>query len=423
MRFPVVASLATIWTTSRASPSTACSSDACLEVIAAVEPRVSALQDCVSVLRPTAIQSTSAMTAVAMSSASPDRNQPDATTLLAHMPNIPSWDDHMRELKDRHLDPVLHETGKSPSSTAAAVPAYASPCSSLEAYVSACSCLEPANVIYPTATRPASGPILPHNVVDLDVRSAKPGWQASHSSYGRAKIDAAGTHFSLSNATSRPSNTSDIPVIDTTCGRTTPHFQMQVSQPGGGLLDGWFARLSGSGVVFVPSNGEGKGPTRFSIEPTGHLCAVGRSGEHGNALVAAVNIPGRRWRQNVTVSSPISATPSARPSWRFPSLSFLSRRSSNSSLGFNSTNPLNGTNGTLVGTSAIWMLDGAVIRALGGEYEPVRCYRGGSGELSCEAGQMRNWFGCGLVLEMSSKGGAMVTADGLDCSAIGVEAI
>lgn len=241
-----------------------------------------------------------------------------------------------------------------------AIPSYASPCSSLAAYSSACSCLGvPRTTVTAAAAASTSmytitetyTPSLPTRVVNTTS-----GSPSTTNATGTARPTLSNNSTGLFTNTSTPTS-SPTRIIDTTCGQSSTPFSLRVSQPDG-LFDGWYARLSGDGVLFTSVQSSA---TPFSVESSGHLCAVGYEGEFGNAVIAVVT--------NLTASG------------------------------------------------AVWLLDGRRAQALGEDYVPLECTTGGGAGLSCAAGETKNWVGCGLQLDLSSEPGNVVV-DGFNCSAI-----
>ena len=141
-------------------------------------------------------------------------------------------------------------------------------------------------------------------------------------------------------------------------------FSVQVAQPGG-LFDGWFLRTSGAGIVFTSESDKS---TRFAVEGSGHLCAVGKNGSQGNAAIAIINTLD-------TIGGPL------------------------------------------------WMVDANV--TVGVEprgYGDLICQGAGNG-LACANGTVKNWVGCGLQLELTSLTGGTVEMDGRNCSALSLSVI
>lgn len=266
-----------------------------------------------------------------------------------------------------------------------AIPAYASPCSSLAAYSSACSCL---NVPRTTITAAASitttiltvtetvTPPLPTRVVSTSSDSSSSITSSTASSSTIASSTSIPPTTAFNSTTARPtlshnstgvySNTSTpthtpTRILDTTCGETAAPFALRVSQPGG-LFNGWFAHLSGDGVLFTSVQSSA---TSFSVEGSGHLCAVGYEGEFGYPIIALVT--------NLTTSG------------------------------------------------AVWLLDGRRAEAFSEDYVPVECTTEGGG-LNCAAGETKNWVGCGMQLDLSSEQGNAVV-DGLNCTALSLEVV
>jgi hypothetical protein len=262
------------------------------------------------------------------------------------------------------------QTTVSPTS----IPTYASSCSSLAAYSSACSCLGvPRTTITAAAAISTSiwtitetvTPSLPTRVANTTEppSSTTNGSTTARPTLSNGNSTTTGIYANTSTSTSSPTR-----ILDTTCGETATPFSLRVAQPGG-LVDGWWARLSGDGVLFTSSESSA---TSFSVEGSGHLCAVGYEGEFGYPIVAVVT--------NLTDSGPV------------------------------------------------WLLDGRRAEAFGEDYVPVECQTAGGGGgagLTCAAGATtRNWLGCGLQLDLSSQAGdVVVVVDGFNCSAISLEVV
>ncbi|OIW32895.1 hypothetical protein CONLIGDRAFT_640064 [Coniochaeta ligniaria NRRL 30616] len=256
---------------------------------------------------------------------------------------------------------TLHKRQTTVSPTS--IPTYASPCSSIAAFSSACSCLGvPRTTITAAAAITTSiwtitethTPSLPTRVVNIT---------DSQTNTTTARPTASSNSTGIYSNTSVPTTSSPTRILDTTCGETAAPFSLQVSQPGG-LLDGWYAFLSGDGVLFTSARSSA---TSFSVEGSGHLCAVGYEGEFGYPVIAVVT--------------------------------------------------------NLSDSGAVWLLDGRRAAAFSEDYVPVECQTGGGGGLACAAGATRNWVGCGLQLDLSSEAGGSVVVDGLNCSAISLEVV
>ena len=147
------------------------------------------------------------------------------------------------------------------------------------------------------------------------------------------------------------------PTLDRTCGETTTPFSVQVAQPGG-MFDGWYLKLSGDAIIFTQSQDLS---TQFSVEGSGHLCAVGQAGTQGNALIAVAE------------------------------------------------------NATEVTGGTVYFIDPKVLEDIGKlGYAALEC--GSPSEtLACAQGEMRFWVGCGLVLDITSDGDGNAEIGGLNC--------
>ncbi|TPX07168.1 uncharacterized protein E0L32_010871 [Thyridium curvatum] len=132
-----------------------------------------------------------------------------------------------------------------------------------------------------------------------------------------------------------------------TCGASGKHFYLQVSQPGA-QAHGWFVGAAGSEVLFVPGK---EMASKFSVEKSGQLCAVGKKGDRGNALVAVAD----------------------KHSWA---------------------------------RSGISMADDAIALLRKRTRPAIKCsvHEGAAG-LKCHLAKLKNWVGCGMRLDLSSQEG------------------
>ncbi|KAK7924036.1 hypothetical protein PG985_006090 [Apiospora marii] len=179
---------------------------------------------------------------------------------------------------------------------------------------------------------------------------------------------ANATSFRALNATSvRFSNTSAPTATPTsmTCGETASPFMLKVSQPSG-HFDGWFAKVLANTIMFTSSANHS---SKFSVESSGYLCAVGYAGEDGNPAIAIVE-------------------------------------------------DKKGLTG-----SAVYLIDQKRMEDLKRQgYGPLDCAV--NGDLACQGGQeLSNWVGCGLGLDMSSDAGENVVVDGWNCTSVALSAI
>ncbi|KAI1082592.1 hypothetical protein F5B20DRAFT_508318 [Whalleya microplaca] len=169
----------------------------------------------------------------------------------------------------------------------------------------------------------------------------------------------------FANTTSTPPPT---PTLDSACGATAAPFTVQVSQPDR-LFDGWYLQMSGDAIIFTPLSSSA---THFSVEDTGHLCAVGYLGSAGNAVIAIAE------------------------------------------------------NGTETTGSAVYFLDPTVLGGIAQTgYAALRCAVGtgtGSG-LACSEGAKAFWVGCGLGLDITSDGDGVAVVDGRNCTGVALEAV
>ena len=165
----------------------------------------------------------------------------------------------------------------------------------------------------------------------------------------------------LNSSSAAPTST---PTVDTTCGETAAPFALQVSQPEG-MYDGWYVQVSGNGLLFTSVQSSA---SSFSVEASGHLCAIGRVDRDDLPRIAAVGI-------------------------RDPS-------------------------------SDVWLVESRTIELLDEDYAAVRCTR--DGLLSCAANATNpasHWLGCGLQLDLSSDGGGTVPVRGLNCSSLALNIV
>ncbi|KAK8049887.1 hypothetical protein PG994_011617 [Apiospora phragmitis] len=180
------------------------------------------------------------------------------------------------------------------------------------------------------------------------------------------------TTFRALNATSvRFSNTSVPTATPTstsssmTCGETASPFMLKVSQPSG-LFDGWFAKVLANTIMFTPSANQS---SKFSVEPSGYLCAVGYEGEDSNPAIAIVED-----KEGLT-------------------------------------------------GSAVYLVDQKRMEDLGKQgYGFLDCAV--NGDLACQGGQdLSNWVGCGLGLDISSDAGENVVVDTWNCTSVALSAV
>ncbi|KAH9890847.1 hypothetical protein F4778DRAFT_371100 [Xylariomycetidae sp. FL2044] len=209
------------------------------------------------------------------------------------------------------------------------------------------------------------------------------------------------------------------PTIDRTCDTSSSSsdtrgaFRLRVSQPSGGMFDGWYLKMSGDAIIFTPppspspssssysstANNNNNG-TLFNVIPSsGHLCAVGYTGTKGNAVIGIA--------QNITTTSSSSFSSST-------------------------------TNTTIPGQeegSAVYFIDAGVLADIGDQgYAALVCGTPGDGtgdgeegdtELGCREGRKEFWVGCGIGLDISSAGedGGTAVVDGWECTGIGLVAV
>lgn len=140
---------------------------------------------------------------------------------------------------------------------------------------------------------------------------------------------------------------------------------LKVSQPSG-QFDGWFAKVLANTIMFTSSANHS---SKFSVESSGYLCAVGYAGEDGNPAIAIVED-----KKDLT-------------------------------------------------GSAVYLIDQKRMEDLKKQgYGPLDCAV--NGDLACQGGQeLSNWVGCGLGLDISSDAGEKVVVDGWNCTSVALSAI
>lgn len=127
------------------------------------------------------------------------------------------------------------------------------------------------------------------------------------------------------------------------------------------MFDDWFLKLSGDAILFVPDSATA---TQFSVEGSGHLCAVGSLGTQGNAIIAIAE------------------------------------------------------NATDITGSGVYFIDPEVLEdidELG--YAALQC-EVGADALSCSEGAKEFWVGCGLGLDITSDGDGSAEIGGWDCTGV-----
>lgn len=69
--------------------------------------------------------------------------------------------------------------------------------------------------------------------------------------------------------------------------------------------------------------------------------------------------------------------------------------------------------------SAVYFVDGQkAANATDFGYGTLECETPSESGLRCEEDGMRNWVGCGLVLDIAKDGGTVPTGDGMNCTAV-----
>ena len=128
------------------------------------------------------------------------------------------------------------------------------------------------------------------------------------------------------------------------------------------MFDGWYLKTSGNMILFTS---EQERASSFSVEGSGHLCAVGSLGDQGYPEIAAVEA-----REELTAS-------------------------------------------------AIYLLDGKIVQNLEPEYQPAVCSVD-SGQLTCQQDTWKTLLGCGLQLDLGAGPGAV---GGQNCTGITLSTI
>ncbi|KAK3504452.1 hypothetical protein B0T13DRAFT_498853 [Neurospora crassa] len=179
---------------------------------------------------------------------------------------------------------------------------------------------------------------------------------------------------------------------DLTCGETSTPFSLRVSQPGG-TFDKWFVHLVGNGLLFTSSQSQA---SSFSVEKTGHLCAVGYTVERGGPRIAAVGF-GVAGSRNGTGS------------------------------GDGDGDGDGGGRKGVRGEGPVWMLRQEILKVYSEDYKALECTKW-EGGLSCGVGNSTNdavgsgLVGCGLQLSLG-RDIIDVGYGGLNCSAVGLEVV
>ncbi|EAA29814.1 hypothetical protein GE21DRAFT_4942 [Neurospora crassa] len=217
-----------------------------------------------------------------------------------------------------------------------------------------------------------------------------------------AGYDNTSTSTSTSTPTSRASATtpsSKPPAtedLDLTCSETSTPFLLRVSQPGG-TFDKWFVHLVGNGLLFTSSQSQA---SSFSVEKTGHLCAVGYTDERGRPRIAAVGFD-------------------------------VADTGSGNGTGSGDGDGDGDGDGVgrkgIRGEGPVWMLRQEILKVYSEDYKALECTKGDEG-LSCGVGNSTNdavgsgWVGCGLQLSLG-RDIIDVGYGGLNCPAVGLEVV
>ncbi|KAI0018912.1 hypothetical protein F4780DRAFT_476127 [Xylariomycetidae sp. FL0641] len=267
------------------------------------------------------------------------------------------------------------------------MPAYASACASAAAYASACSCLGVASTVTATQLERAGA----KNTSSLHT-TTRPSLNITHPlalNHTRVVPSLNGTSARFGNSsTSTSATATPSATIDRTCGATTTPFALRASVPGGNgsavVVDGWFVGLTGDAALLLPpatndNNGNGNN-ARFSVEGSGHLCAVGVEGSSGNAAIAVVNT-------------------------------------------FNGDDDGGGSAGSA--GSAVYFVDGELLGVVEGQgYAALACEEAADGgEVKCAHGDWGAWTRCGLGLGITGQTDGNAVVDGWNCTGVALEAV
>ncbi|KAK3495205.1 uncharacterized protein B0T23DRAFT_314041 [Neurospora hispaniola] len=195
------------------------------------------------------------------------------------------------------------------------------------------------------------------------------------------------TSTSTTTPSPKPTATKDL-----TCSETSTPFSLRVSQPGG-TFDKWFVHVVGNGLLFTSSQSQA---SSFSVEGTGHLCAVGYDDRKARPRIAAVGVAGAG--------------------------------ASNGSRNGTGTGSGDGSGRKGVGGGGpVWMLRQETLKGYWEDYKALECTKGDGG-LSCGVGNSTNdevgsgWVGCGLQLSLG-RDIIDVGYGGLNCSAVSLEVV
>ncbi|EGO58300.1 hypothetical protein NEUTE1DRAFT_146714 [Neurospora tetrasperma FGSC 2508] len=198
------------------------------------------------------------------------------------------------------------------------------------------------------------------------------------------------TSTSTTTPSPKPTATKDL-----TCSETSTPFSLRVSQPGG-TFDKWFVHVVGNELLFTISQFQA---SSFSVEKTGHLCAVGYTDGNARPRIAAV--------AGAVADAGAGAA------------------SGNGTGSGDGAGDGGGRKG-VGGEGPVWMLRQETLKVYSEDYKALECTKGDGG-LSCGVGNSTNdevgsgWVGCGLQLSLGSD--IDVGYGGLNCSAVSLEVV
>ncbi|KAL1852881.1 hypothetical protein Daus18300_011963 [Diaporthe australafricana] len=182
---------------------------------------------------------------------------------------------------------------------------------------------------------------------------------------GNGTLTRANATGAIPLTTARPTPVANAS-LDTSCGETSPLYNLQISQADGSIFNGWWLKLSGNMALFTSQKEKATG---FGVNSaTKHLC-IPKAG-------------------------------------RLPLIAIIETR---------------------LDIGPLYFLDANFSTGYKPDYEPLECNSlGGDGsQLSCAQGRRTAWSGCGLQLELGPGSVSNMTggASGLNCSSIALNAI
>ncbi|KAI3394842.1 hypothetical protein diail_2179 [Diaporthe ilicicola] len=184
---------------------------------------------------------------------------------------------------------------------------------------------------------------------------------------GNGTLTRPGTNAtgSIPLSTARPTPVVANSSLDTSCGETSPLYNLQISRADGSIFNGWWLKLSGDMALFTSQKEKATG---FGVNhATKHLC-IPKAG-------------------------------------KFPLIAIVETR---------------------LDIGPLYFLDANVSTGYRPDYEPIECdsLGGGGSQLSCVQGGMTTWSGCGMQLELGSELNSNGTdfSGNLNCSSIALNA-